>query len=99
MQSLLADDFIAQGPAGFVLSREAWLGRYRSGEFGYESYELIDVNIREYDGFAVVNAVQNQRANYKGSITKGAFRITLVARKEGDGWRFVNAQLSGRLGQ
>lgn len=63
MQSLLADDFIAQGPAGFVLSREAWLGRYRSGEFGYESYELIDVNIREYDGFAVVNAVQNQRAN------------------------------------
>ncbi|HEU5326797.1 MAG TPA: nuclear transport factor 2 family protein, partial [Thermomicrobiales bacterium] len=32
LATLLADDFVAVGPRGFVLNREQWLDRYRAGD-------------------------------------------------------------------
>lgn len=48
LDRLLAGDFIGIGPRGFVLNKEAWLGRHSSGDFKYLSMEQRDPVLRKY---------------------------------------------------
>src|SRR2546427_10381304 len=48
LDRILAADFIGIGPRGFVLNRQAWLGRHASGDFKYLSMEQRDPNVRQY---------------------------------------------------
>lgn len=36
LNNLLADDFSGVGPLGFLLNKEQWLARFRSGDLKYE---------------------------------------------------------------
>src|SRR5437762_14203278 len=46
LDRLLAADFLGIGPRGFVLNKEAWLGRHASGDFKYLSMEQRDPVLR-----------------------------------------------------
>src|SRR6266566_6080030 len=62
----LANDFVAIGPLGFMLSKEDWLQRHGSGDLKYTAFNMSDLNIRFYGDAAIVTSRQTQKGNYKG---------------------------------
>jgi hypothetical protein len=97
LDELLAADFRAIGPLGFVLDRARWQQRYASGDLVNEAFEITEVEPRRYGSVAVVNAVQTQKSAHRGNPSPGNFRLTLVAAEkpaDPQGWDIVNIQLS-----
>ncbi|HWM51038.1 MAG TPA: nuclear transport factor 2 family protein, partial [Thermoplasmata archaeon] len=50
----LTTDFVGIGPRGFVLNKEAWLGRHRLGDLKYESIERDEMALRTYTDAAIL---------------------------------------------
>ncbi|HEY3683626.1 MAG TPA: nuclear transport factor 2 family protein [Streptosporangiaceae bacterium] len=93
---LLTADFAGIGPVGFVLDRAQWAGRHRGGLTNHE-FEVVEPKVRAYGDAAIVSGVQRQRTTARGHDASGAFRLTLVAVRQGGGWAIANIQLSGPL--
>lgn len=84
LNALLDPEFIGVGPRGFVLSREQWLERYRTGGLQNQSFTWEEVQVRDYGEAAIAVGVQFQQSTYQGHDASGRFRGTQVAvRKEG----------------
>lgn len=98
LDSTLSDDFIGIGPLGFMLTKQEWLARHRSGDLKYESFNLDEVKARVYNDAAILTGRQVQNAAYRGNPVQGQFRITLVFIQQQGQWRLVNLQLSS-IGQ
>jgi ketosteroid isomerase-like protein len=79
LDTLLAADFVGVGPRGFVLTREQWLARYRSGDLRNSAFELREPQAREYGAAAVVVGTQAQQTTHQGRDTSAELRATLVA--------------------
>jgi hypothetical protein len=97
LENLLADDFVGVGPLGFLLSKQEWLERHRSGDLKNEALDLEEVRVRVYNGAAILVGRQTQKASYRGNSIPGQFRITLVFVQQGQ-WKLANLQLSA-IGQ
>lgn len=94
LDAIATDDFRLVGPFGFVLDKEQWLDRYRSGAFTTTAMTWHDVDVRAYGDAAVTIGTQSQEAAYKGAPSNGDFRITHVFVRHGDAWRIAGMQLS-----
>jgi ketosteroid isomerase-like protein len=94
LDTIATDDFRLVGPFGFVLDKEQWLGRYRSGDFVTSALRWHDVDVREYGDSAVTIGTQSQEAAYKGTPSNGEFRITHVFVRDGGHWKIAGMQLS-----
>jgi len=92
--ALLADDFVGIGPRGFMLTKEDWLARHRSGDLKYESFELADTRVRIYRDTAVLTARQVAKATYRGQGVPGQFRATLVFVRDAGRWLLAGLHLS-----
>jgi ketosteroid isomerase-like protein len=93
----LVDDFIGVGPLGFLLSKQDWLQRYRSGDFVYQTLALEDMQVRDYGQAAVLIGTQAQHATYRDQVMQGRFRITLVWVRQAERWLLVGCHLSGPI--
>jgi hypothetical protein len=93
LDRVLADDFQAVGPRGFIVNRQQWLERFSTG-LHYESLSIEDVQPRLHDGTAVVIATQKQTATFNGMRSDGDFRVTLFLERQADDWRILGMQLS-----
>jgi ketosteroid isomerase-like protein len=95
LDELLGDDFVGVGPLGFMLVKEQWLGRYKSGDLENINFGWEPVRIRSYGTVAVVIGIQSQETTYKGHpIDSGRFRGTQVLLKDQGHWRLISMQLS-----
>jgi Domain of unknown function (DUF4440) len=94
LETRLSDDFIGIGPLGFMLTKQEWLARHRSGDLKYESFNLDEVKVRVYTDAAVLNGRQVQNAAYRGNPIQGQFRTTLVFVRQQGQWRLASLQLS-----
>ena len=94
LETLLADDFIGIGPLGFMLSKQEWLARHRSGDLKYEAFSLDEVKVRVYNDAAILIGRQVQNAAYRGNPIQGQFRTTLVFVQQLEQWRLAGLQLS-----
>jgi len=84
LEALTTGDFTLVGPAGFVLGKQQWLDRYRSGHLVTRSLRWHDVHVRDYGDTAVAIGRHLQQATYRGRPADGEFRATHVAvRREG----------------
>jgi len=92
--SLVTDDFHLIGPFGFVLDREQWLDRYRSGDFVTTALSWHDVDVRDYGESVVSIGTQTQEAAFKGTPANGDFRIGHVFVRRDAGWLIAAIQLS-----
>jgi uncharacterized protein (TIGR02246 family) len=102
-REIMADDFVAVGPRGFVLSGEQRLNRHESGSLKYGSFGLDEVEVRSYREAAIVVCRQTADGVYEDENGRydidERFRATLVfVRQQGD-WRLAGLQLSPILGR
>jgi ketosteroid isomerase-like protein len=94
LETLLTDDFIGIGPLGFMLTKQEWLVRHRSGDLKYEAFTLDEIKVRVYNDAALLIGRQVQNAAYRGNPLPGQFRATLVFVQQLEQWRLAGLQLS-----
>lgn len=94
LDSLSTADFTLVGPLGFVVDKEQWLDRYRSGVFVTKSLDWDDIEVREYGDAAVAIGVHDQEAEYQGNPSNGRFRATHIAVRTGTAWLLAGMHLS-----
>jgi len=95
---ILAEDFVAVGPRGFVLSREQWLSRHDSGNLTYEAFGWDEVSVRVHGDAAVMVGRQTAKALYQDGKVRheiqDQFRATLIFVEEEGRWSLLGLQLS-----
>jgi hypothetical protein len=94
LDGLLANDFTAVGPRGFVLTKDEWLERYRSKSLQNTSFALREPRVRDYGGATVVVGTQAQSGSYQGHDSTGVFRATLIAVSRNERWLLAGIHLS-----
>ena len=103
LEEILADDFVAVGPRGFVLSGGQWIARHESGSLKYRSFGLDEVEVRTYGDAAIVVCRQTAAGVYEDENGRydidESFRATLVFVRQREGWRLAGLQLSPILGR
>jgi hypothetical protein len=95
LERMLAPDFMAVGPRGFLLNRDEWLARHQSRDLVYSSFNLSDVAARRYGPVTVLIGRQVQEASYQGHpVPLSELRVTLVLIQRDGGWRLAGLHLS-----
>lgn len=103
LKEILADDFVAVGPRGFVLTKEQWIARHETGSLTYGSFGLDEVEVRSYREAAIVVCRQTAAGVYVDKNGRydidERFRATLVFMDQNGGWRLAGLQLSPIIGR
>lgn len=103
LKALLADDFVAVGPRGFVLTGEQWISRHESGSLKYGSFGLDEADVRAYGDAAILVCRQTATGVYEDENGRydidESFRVTLVFVRQDENWRLAGLQLSPILGR
>lgn len=94
IDAMLTDDFVAVGPLGFVLPKQAWLDRHRPGGLSYDSFALTEVQARVHGTAAVVTARNDTDGSYQDHALPEASRATLVLVRDNATWRIAAAHMS-----
>ncbi|MFC0432892.1 nuclear transport factor 2 family protein [Kutzneria buriramensis] len=94
LDELSTADFTLVGPFGFVLDKQQWLDRYRTGDLVTSELDWRDRLVRELGDTALVIGVHAQQAAYKGTPADGQFRATHISVRTDHGWRFAGMHLS-----
>src|SRR5437879_10995498 len=63
---VLAPDFRAIGPRGFILTKEDWLAKDRTGDLKYEAFERSEHTLRTYGDTAIVTSRESTKPVYTG---------------------------------
>ena len=103
LKEILADDFVAVGPRGFVLSGMQWIARHDTGSLEYRSFGLDEAEVRTYGDAAIVVCRQTAAGVYEDENGRydidERFRATLVFVRQKGHWRLAGLQLSPILGR
>ena len=103
LKEILAGDFVAVGPRGFVLTGEQWISRHETGSLRYGSFGLDEVEVRTYGDAAILVCRQSAAGVYEDENGRydidESFRATLVFVNQSGGWRLAGLQLSPILGR
>ncbi|GAB2858871.1 hypothetical protein GCM10027176_71730 [Actinoallomurus bryophytorum] len=95
LKSLLDDGFSSVGPAGFILDKEQWIDRYRSGDLKNQEFAWHDTDVRRYGDTAIIIGVQTQKTTYKGNpVPANDLRFTQIAVRKDGQWYGVGMHLS-----
>ena len=94
LDAMTVGNFTLVGPLGFVLDKDQWLDRYRTGQLVTSSLVWDDVHVREYGDAAVAIGRHTQQATYRGQPSDGQFRATHVIVKVNERWQLAGMQLS-----
>jgi ketosteroid isomerase-like protein len=94
LDEMAAEDLRLVGPLGFVLDKEQWLYRYRSGDLVNKSFAWDDVQIRVHGQVAVAIGIQTQDSAYRGNPSAGRFRVTQTLLKQDGAWKLLSIHLS-----
>ncbi len=62
---VLANDFVAVGPRGFMLTKERWLSRHDSENLVCESFDWDEVRVRIYGCTAVMTGRETAKGRYE----------------------------------
>jgi hypothetical protein len=92
LNDLLSDGYLHINDLGQLVTKPDIISGIRNGTVKFNSVNIQEVNVRVYGDAAVITA------NFMGTSAAGARssnvedRVTLVAAREGDSWRFVSGQ-------
>ena len=88
----LAENYIAIGPLGNVITKGDVLAARRTSQLHYESVDFSEVAVRVYGDTAIVTARAEVKGNDLGQDFSGPYRFTRVWVKHGGEWRSVSYQ-------
>ena len=94
LDALAVPDFQLVGPLGFVLDKQQWVQRYRSGDLHTTTLEWAVASVRVYGDTAVTIGTHTQTGDYRGRPIDGAFRSTHVAVRRHGRWQLASIHLS-----
>jgi Domain of unknown function (DUF4440) len=94
LDDTLTDEFVGIGPFGFMLSKDEWIARHKSGDLKYSDFTWSEVEIRPYIDAAVITGRQSVNGSYQGQSTQGDFRCSHFFVKQNGFWRLAALQLS-----
>ncbi|MFB8003924.1 nuclear transport factor 2 family protein [Nocardia sp. NPDC056000] len=94
LDAIAAPDFTLVGPLGFVLDKQRWLARYRTGDLVTSSLTWHDVTIRDYGTAAAAIGTLTQQAQFNGTDANGSFRASQLFVHNGIHWTLAGLHLS-----
>jgi ketosteroid isomerase-like protein len=95
LDDLLTDDFVAVGPLGFLLTKEQFLDRHRSGDLNYQTFEWTVERERRYGDTAIVIGTQVSTSTYQGNpVPFGNLRVTQIVVRQDDQLRLAGLHMS-----
>lgn len=92
LEHLYAKEFRITSMNGSVVTRDADIGVFRSGEMKPESIVDEDMKVSVYDNTAIVTGVENVKGAYKGNFGQFALRFTNVYVWRDGRWQLVTHQ-------
>ncbi|GHO95111.1 hypothetical protein KSF_051590 [Reticulibacter mediterranei] len=90
IEKTLTDDFVGIGPLGFLLNKQQWLERHRSGELKYETLDLDDAQVHMYSRVAILTGSYVQTSIARGHGVKAQLRTTLVFVQQQETWQLAS---------
>jgi hypothetical protein len=90
----VVDDYILIGPRGFMLNKEQWLARYKTGALQTGANERDQVQLRIYGNAAIMTARETVTGSYEGHEFHNQLRSTNVFVKRNGRWLLAHTQLS-----
>ncbi len=99
LEKMLTDKFVGVGPRGFMLNKNEWIQRLRSGDLKYESLNWDEVTVRTYDTAAIVTGRETQKLEYQEQLMEGQLRTSLFFVKQQGQWRLAGVQFSPIAGR
>lgn len=94
LKQTLTDDFVGVGMLGFLLTKQQWLARHRSGEMRNSVYTLDETQARVYDTTVIVIGRLTQEATYQGNPTNAQLRAMLISVRQDGQWRLASLQVT-----
>jgi hypothetical protein len=94
LDALTTGDFTLVGPLGFLLHKDEWLDRYRTGALTTDVLTWQPDSVRRHDDTVIVIGTQEQQARYQGHRVDARLRATHVLLHEDAGWRLASTHLS-----
>ncbi|HKP71434.1 MAG TPA: nuclear transport factor 2 family protein, partial [Pyrinomonadaceae bacterium] len=96
---IMADDYTFTDPLGGVTNKAQNLAYIDTGEFVVEDTHSRDVRVRIYGETAVVTALSNFKARYRGVAVNGNYQYTDVLVRRGGRWYAVASQATLAAGR
>jgi ketosteroid isomerase-like protein len=94
LQTILRDDFTEVAQDGKSHSKADQIGLLQSPEFKVDSFNLQNVNVRVYQGGAIVTGSIVTKGKSKGVEFGGQYRFTDVFEPKNNNWQAVWRQLT-----
>jgi ketosteroid isomerase-like protein len=94
LDTVTTDDFTLVGPLGFLLDKDQWLDRYRSGALTTDLLTWEPDSVRRHGDTAIAIGAQDQRARYQGHPVDARLRATHVLLRRDARWRLACTHLS-----
>lgn len=92
LDGLLSDGYLHINDNGQLVTKPDLIAGVRNGSVRFNSVNIQEVNIRVYGDTAVVNATFMGTNTANGTHSNIEDRVTLVAARDGDSWKFVSGQ-------
>ncbi len=90
----LADDWKGLGPDGKKLTKEQYLGQFKSGDQKFESIELGPMDVRVIGNVGIVQGSDTEKSSYKGKDTSGKYVWMDVFQKKDGKWQAVRSEVT-----
>jgi len=94
LEQYLADDYVSTFPDGTVLDKQGEIESLKSGDIALTEMTPSEMNVRAYDGAAVITGRSTIKANVKGEKVSGEYRFTDVWIKQDNRWLAVASQVT-----
>jgi len=94
LEQYLPDDYVSTFPDGTVLDKQGEIESLKSGDIALTEMTPSEMNVRTYDGAAVITGRSTIKANVKGEMVSGEYRFTDVWIKQDNRWLAVASQVT-----
>jgi ketosteroid isomerase-like protein len=94
LAQLVDENFRLVGPFGFVLDKQQWLERHRSGAFRINTLHWDEVSVADHGDIAIAIGKQTQQATYQGRPANGDFRVSQIFARTTGSWHLIGMHVS-----